>query len=96
MNQKPPTISLRFLSLLRLQRLLPVAPDHDEGEEGAHDGSAQEDEDYWDADGPFAGWEERMERVAVVDEGLGFVRLVDTWEWKFGGRATTISKVQMV
>lgn len=55
---------------LGLCGLLAVAANHDDAEEGAHDGGAEEDKDNGDADGPDAGREEVLQRVVVVDEGL--------------------------
>ena len=52
------TCSLRCLLLLGLESLLAVAPNHDNGKEGADDGGEQDDQDYRDADGPDAGKEE--------------------------------------
>lgn len=67
---RPPLLLLRgLLRLRRLERLLPVAPDHDAGEEAADDGAAEQDQDDGDADGPDARREERLERVVLVDEG---------------------------
>lgn len=54
----------------RLRRLLLVGADHDHGEERAHDGRPEEDEDNGDADGPDARWEERVERMVVINEWL--------------------------
>lgn len=68
---RPPLLLLRgLLRLRRLERLLPVAPNHDAGEEAADDGAAEQDQDDGDADGPDARREERLERVVFVDEGL--------------------------
>lgn len=90
---------------------LPVAPDHDHGEEGADDGGADEDEDDGDADGPDAGREEALEEVVVVDEGLGVRcqrctagggldafggRIGEGWLVRRDGRARTMRRVQMV
>lgn len=68
---------LRFLlarggrgSRLGLGGLLPIAPDHDDAEEGADDGRAEQDQDDGDADGPDAGREEGVQGVVRVDEGL--------------------------
>lgn len=55
---------------LGLGGLLPVAPDHDDAQEGADDGGAQQDQDHGYADGPLARGEEAVERVIEVDEGL--------------------------
>ena len=55
---------------LGLGRLLPVAPDHDDAEEGADDGGPEQDENDGYADRPDAGGEEVLERVVRVDEGL--------------------------
>lgn len=54
---------------LGLGGLLPVAPDHDDAQEGADDGGAQQDQDHGYADGPLARGEEAVERVIEVDEG---------------------------
>lgn len=64
------TCPLRSLLLLGLEGLLAVAPDHDNGKEGADDGSEEDNQDYRDADGPDAGKEERVQDVVFVDEGL--------------------------
>jgi hypothetical protein len=55
---------------LGLGGLLLVALDHDDAEEGAHDGGGEQDEDDGDADGPDARGEEVLEGVVRVDEGL--------------------------
>lgn len=55
---------------LGLGGLLLVAVDHDDSDEGAYHGRTQECEDDGDADGPNTGWEDVVERVAGVDEGL--------------------------
>lgn len=60
----------RLLRLRRLQGLLPVAADHNAGQEAADDGAAEEDEDDGDADGPDARREEGLQGVVLVDEGL--------------------------
>lgn len=57
-------------SSLGLGRLLPVALDHDDAQERAHDGGPEQDEDDGNADGPHARWEEILEGVVGVDEGL--------------------------
>lgn len=74
-NQKKRQVVVHLSLLLGrgglcLGRRLPVALDHDDAEEGAHDGGAEEDEDDWDSDGPHARWEEVLQRVVGVDEGL--------------------------
>lgn len=69
----PPLLRfLRLCLLLRLQSLFAVAPDHHDAEETAHDGAAEEQEDYGDADGPDSGWEEALDGVVAVDEGLSW------------------------
>lgn len=55
---------------LGLRGLLPVAPDHDDAQEGADDGGAQQDQDDGYADGPLARGEEAVQRVVEVHEGL--------------------------
>ena len=60
----------RLLRLRRLEGLLPVAADHNAGQEAADDGAAEEDEDDGDADGPDARREEGLQGVVLVDEGL--------------------------
>lgn len=55
---------------LGLGGLLLVALDHDDAEEGAHDGGGEEDEDDGDADGPDARGKKVLEGVVRVDEGL--------------------------
>ena len=57
---------------LGLRGSLPIAPDHDDAEEGADDGAANQDQDHGDADGPDARGEEGVQRVVGVDEGLFF------------------------
>lgn len=67
---------LRLLAPLRLSRFrsfLAIAPHHDDAQETAHDGAAQQQQDDGDADGPDAGREEGLDRVRVVDEGLCWV-----------------------
>lgn len=63
--------TLRCLLLLRLECLLAVAPDHNDGKEAADNGGAEDDEDHRDADGPFAGEEEGVEEMVVVHKWLG-------------------------
>ena len=63
----------RGLLLLRLEGLLAIAAYHDDGEEAADDGGAENDEDDRDADGPDAWQEEGVEEVVVVDEWLGML-----------------------
>lgn len=65
------TLCLLLRGSLGLGGLLPVAPDHNHGQERTDDGAAEEDEDDGDADGPDPGREEVLERVVVVDERLG-------------------------
>lgn len=55
---------------LGLGCLLLVAVDHDNSDESAYHGRTQECEDDGDADGPNTGWEDVVERVAGVNEGL--------------------------
>lgn len=55
---------------LGLCGLLAVASDHDNTEEGAHDGGAEEDQDDGDANGPDARREDAVEGVVGIDEGL--------------------------
>jgi len=54
----------------RLHRFLAIAPDHDDAEERADDGTAEQHQDDGDADRPDAGREEGLDGVGVVDEGL--------------------------
>jgi hypothetical protein len=61
---------LRCFLLLGFEGLLAIALDHDDREEAADDGGAQDDEDDRDADGPDAWEEERVEEVVVVDKWL--------------------------
>jgi hypothetical protein len=61
---------------LGLGGLLSVAADHDQAQERANHGAAQEDEDDGDADGPLARGEDVLERVVVVDKGLDSDRSV--------------------
>lgn len=62
------TPSARLL-LLRLERLFPVAPYHDDGEEASNDRGAEDNQDDGDANGPDARGEEGVERMVLVDEG---------------------------
>lgn len=55
---------------LGLCSLLAVASDHDDAEEGAHDGGTEENQDDGDADGPDARREDAVEGVVGIDEGL--------------------------
>jgi hypothetical protein len=59
-----------LLSGLGLGCLLLVAVDHHNSNKGAYHSGTQESEDNGDADGPNAGWEDIVERVAGVDKGL--------------------------
>lgn len=101
------TRSARFL-LLCLERLFPIAPYHDDGEEASDDGGAKDDEDYGNANSPDARGEEGVERMVLVDEGLRnvIVRLAShnrqgnfiphrDVEWVVRGRHT-INSVQTV
>jgi hypothetical protein len=45
--------------------------DHDHADKGANDGEEDEDEDDGDLDCPFAGRKEIVQRMVLVDEGLG-------------------------
>lgn len=68
-----PTRRSLCLLLLRLGcfgRFLAIAPHHYHAQETADDGAAEKEDDDGDADGPDAGWEEGLDRVRVVDEGL--------------------------
>jgi hypothetical protein len=62
--------ALRCLLLLGFESLLAIALYHDDGEEAADDGRAEDDEDDRDADGPDAWEEEGVEEVVIVDEWL--------------------------
>lgn len=64
------TLAAPSLCLLLCSGLLSVAFDHDDTEEGAHDGGTEQDKDDGDADGPDARGEEVLEGVVRVDEGL--------------------------
>jgi hypothetical protein len=64
---------LRLLRLSRFGGFFAIAPHHDDAQETAHDGAAQQQQDDGDADGPDAGREEGLDRVRVVDEGLCWV-----------------------
>ena len=55
---------------LSLRSFLPIAPYHNHTKERAHNGRADEREYDGYANGPDAGWEEVVQWVAVVDEGL--------------------------
>jgi len=68
--EPPHDVNLRRLLLLRLEGLLAIAAYHDDGEEAADDGGAENDEDDRDADGPDAWEEEGVEEVVVVDKWL--------------------------
>jgi hypothetical protein len=61
---------LRCLLLLRFERLLAIAPDHDNREERADNGGAENDEDDGNPNGPDTWQEEGMEEVVIVDEWL--------------------------
>jgi hypothetical protein len=63
-------VSLCRLLLLRLERLLAVAPYHDDREEAANDGGEEDHENYGDADSPDARGKEGLQGVVLVDEGL--------------------------
>jgi hypothetical protein len=56
----PETCPLCSLLLLRLERLLAVAPYHDDREEAANDGGEEDHENYGDADSPDAWGEEGL------------------------------------
>jgi hypothetical protein len=97
-SQSPLTVASRVrlkrtqllrLLLLRLGRLcsfLAIASHHDHAQETAHHGAAQKQQDDGDADGPDAGWEEGLDRVRVVDEGLFGASRVRIGSWKCKGR----------
>jgi hypothetical protein len=65
--QSSPSLALRLRSL---GRSLPITPDHNHAQETSHNRTAEEQEDYWNANGPDAGREEGLDEVRVVDEGL--------------------------
>lgn len=56
--------------MLSLERLLPVAPYHDDREKAADNGGEEDDEDDWDADGPDAWGEEGVKGVILIDKWL--------------------------
>ena len=58
---------------LGLGRLLSVAANHDQAQEGSNHGRCQKNENNGDADSPDAGEEEVLEDMIVVDKGLGRV-----------------------
>jgi hypothetical protein len=62
-------LSTRLL-LFGLERLLPIAPYHDDRQEAANNRSAQNYENDRDANGPDARWKERVKGVVLVNEGL--------------------------
>lgn len=57
-------------SSLGLCSSLAIASDHDNAEEGAHNGGPEEHEDDGNANGPNAWRENAVERVVCVDERL--------------------------
>lgn len=65
----------RLLGRGGLCSLLPVASNHDHGQERAHHGRCEQGQYHWDPDGPDTGWEEALKRVVVVNEGLAVVSL---------------------
>jgi hypothetical protein len=69
-SHSAPVLILRCFLLLGFEGLLAIALDHDDREEAADDGGAQDDENDRDADGPDAWEEERVEDVVIVDEWL--------------------------
>jgi hypothetical protein len=64
--------SLRLLlhRLRSLRRSLAIAPHHYHAQETSDHGAAEQQEDHGNANGPNAGWEEGLDEVRVVDEGL--------------------------
>jgi hypothetical protein len=58
------------LLLLGLECLLAVAPYHDNGEEAAHNGAEEDDQNNGYADGPNARRKEGLKGVVFVNEGL--------------------------
>src|SRR5690242_20093812 len=64
------SLGLLLRGRLGLGSLLPVASDHDDAQEGTHDGGAQQNEDDGYANGPDTRREEVLQRVVRVDEGL--------------------------
>lgn len=55
----------------RLRCFLPVTPYHYHAQKAAYDRRGEKDENDRYTDSPDAGREEVVERVALVDEGLG-------------------------
>jgi hypothetical protein len=62
--------NLRCLLLLSLERLLPVAPYHNDRQKATDNGGKEDDEDDRYADGPDAWREERVKGVILVHEWL--------------------------
>jgi hypothetical protein len=63
-------LCLLLRSSLGLGSLLLVAADHNDTEEGSDNRGTEKNEDDRDADGPNAGREEALQRVAFIDKGL--------------------------
>ena len=73
----PPPFPHALLSLLlpsvcrpRLCCLFPITPYHNDAQEAPYDCRSEQDENDWYANGPDAGREEVVERVALIDKGL--------------------------
>lgn len=67
----PETCPLCRLFLLGLQCLLAVASYHNNREKTADDGAEKDYEDNGYADRPHAWGKEGLQRMVLVDEGLG-------------------------
>lgn len=66
------------LCLLRLEGLLSVTLDHDEGEEASDNSSTNEDQDDRDANGPDTWREERLRGVHRINKWLSLVVRIDS------------------
>ena len=102
---KPQSHLFPLLLLRRLRSFLPITPYHHHAKKTPHYRSAQQEQDYWDPDGPDARGEEGLRCVGVVYEGLSIeqVRTAFWFLWGGGGgggrgkgRGVTIKRVQMV
>jgi hypothetical protein len=59
-----------FVPLCRLLLNLFLALNHDHGQEEQDDRQTKDQEDAWDTDRVFSGWEVGVEKVGLIDEGL--------------------------
>lgn len=90
------SLRLLLLRLCRFGGFLAIAPHHHDAEETPHDGAAEQQKDYGDADGPDAGREEGLDWVGVVDEGLVVIAFSVLFRARSGGFRLTIKSVQIV